>query len=92
MTWEETHRRYEILETVEAELHRDPDHFPWRPEYGALFAGPGGLVAALRHRWNLRLQAQVDPELDPELQAEALERILRESPAVDQLTDAVSPA
>ncbi|MGW4351262.1 hypothetical protein ACWELJ_04150 [Nocardia sp. NPDC004582] len=43
----------------EIERHGD-GQLPWRPEYAGVFGDPDGLIAALRYRWNLTMQAQAD--------------------------------
>ena len=80
MTWAQTHRRLEALRETEAALTRNPERVPWRPGYEALFGTPDGLVEALRYRWRLRLQAQLDPELDDATLDETVARLRRGMP------------
>lgn len=61
MSWASTHQWWQALREAEAEIERRGDGvLPWRPEYGAIFGDPDGLIAALRYRWNLTTQAQAD--------------------------------
>ena len=80
MTWAETHRRMDMLAEVEAALAEHPERVPWRPGYETLFGTPDGLVDALRYRWRLRLQAQLDPELDDATLDETVARLRRAMP------------
>ena len=68
MTYQETHQRYLALREIEAAAARNPDGtLPWKAEYAGLFGSRDGLLQALRHRWDLMTQAQLDPELDERL-------------------------
>ena len=97
MTWTETHERTRILREVEAVATADMSGaVPWRGEWAPYFAGPAGLVAALRSRWNRTVEAQLDERTGPDEVAEVFAR-LREvhagtlriindpTPAVDRL-------
>lgn len=92
MTWAETNRRMDALREVETALTADPDRVPWRPGYEELFGTPDGLVQALRYRWRLRLQAQLDPELDEDVLDATVARLRREMPRLvaDLLPEAPS--
>lgn len=67
MTWNETHRRTQVLREIEALIAstslpaEPPAPLAWHTSYDALFGDRDGLVAWLRYRWQLRL---ADPELD----------------------------
>lgn len=62
MTWNETHRRWQALRAVEAAADDDlSGALPWRAEYAEIFGDRTGLVQALRYRWNLIVEAQLDP-------------------------------
>lgn len=64
MTWSETHRRWQVLRAVEEELARTGSTvLPWRAEYAELFGDRAGLLAALRYRWQLTVNAQLDTHL-----------------------------
>lgn len=61
MTWTETHRRWQALAEIEALVNAsDTDELPWNDEYADIFGDRDGLVAALRYRWNLTRDAQLD--------------------------------
>lgn len=78
MTWQETHRRWQALREIEQTSRLDPTgEVPWNDDYASIFGDRDHLVAALRYRWNLALEAQVDHDLDPDIRAE-LVRALRE--------------
>lgn len=81
MTWTETHERTRILREVEAIATADMSGaVPWRAEWAPYFAGPAGLVAALRARWNRTVEAQLDERSGPDEVAAAYAR-LREAHA-----------
>ena len=61
MTWSETKRRWHILREIEELFVADPAAaLPWTEEYAELFGDRDGLVAALRYRWQLTRDAQLD--------------------------------
>lgn len=61
MTWTETRTRWRILREIAARAHEDPTGtLPWTPEYAHAFGDRASLVAALRYRWRLTQQAQLD--------------------------------
>lgn len=61
MTWNETHERTRILRHVAAVAAADMSGaVPWREEWSQYFAGPHGLVCALRGRLEGLYAAQVD--------------------------------
>jgi hypothetical protein len=65
MSWNEANRYYSALHDVVAELERTGDGvLPWRAEYAAIFGDRDGLLLALRRRWQLMVQAQVDEPYD----------------------------
>lgn len=65
MTWHETHLRWQALRDIEALADQDPTGtLPWNQEYAALFGTREQLLAALRYRWNLAREAQLDSHLD----------------------------
>jgi len=67
MSWEETHRRTDILRevTATAEFRHDGE-LPWKDEWAELFGDREGLLAALRYRHQLAMSAQLDPDLPME--------------------------
>ncbi|GAA4471818.1 hypothetical protein GCM10023094_03120 [Rhodococcus olei] len=61
MSWASTHQWWQAVREAEAEIERRGDGvLPWRPELVGVFGDPDGLIAALRYRWNLTMQAQAD--------------------------------
>lgn len=81
MTWDETRQRWRLVRQAEAQWRAHPHGpLPWSNEYAATFESPRELVAAIRYRWTLRLQAQVDPELGGPAAQQNLERLLRACP------------
>lgn len=64
MSWEITHRRWAVLREIAVAAEFSPDdELPWRSEYAELFGDRAGLLAALRYRSELSVQAQLDPDL-----------------------------
>ncbi|WP_031469217.1 hypothetical protein [Sciscionella sediminilitoris] len=67
MGWNETHRYYAALREVTEELERSGEPvLPWRAEYAEIFGDRRGLLLALRRRWELLVQAQVEPFHEPD--------------------------
>ncbi len=65
MSWSETHRRLAALRAVEAELNtRGDGRLPWNEDYADIFGGEQGLLLALRYRWALMVEAQVEEPFD----------------------------
>ena len=63
MTWSETKRRWHIMREIEELFLADPEAaLPWTEEYAELFGDREHLVTALRYRWQLTRQAQLDPD------------------------------
>lgn len=87
MSWEDQHARTGIVHTLLARAAVDPqrpDLFDGIPELGRLFGGPAGLIAALRYRWQLHLDAKFDlaqtegkTELEAYLELAAEQSVLR---------------
>ncbi|WP_408897596.1 hypothetical protein ACJ5H2_00475 [Nocardioides sp. R1-1] len=76
MTWTETHRRWQAMRAVEEQLRTaDRPELPWNDELALIFGDPDGLRAALRYRWRLTLDAQLDTHL-PEKALEEQRRLL----------------
>ncbi|MFF0631396.1 hypothetical protein ACFYTS_02730 [Nocardia sp. NPDC004151] len=58
MSWDSTHEWWRALHDVAAEIESRRDgELPWRPEHATVFGDPDGLIAALRYRWKLTVQA-----------------------------------
>lgn len=67
MSWHETHRRWQIQRELEVALATSPTApLVWRPDFADVFADTEELLGFLRYRWNLRLEAQLDPYLTDE--------------------------
>ncbi|WP_436495069.1 hypothetical protein [Actinokineospora sp. HUAS TT18] len=64
MTWSETNSYYAALRSVAADLEHSRGVVPWRPEYTPIFGDRDGLLVALRRRWVVMVQAQVEWPLD----------------------------
>lgn len=76
MTWSETHRRWQALRAIEEHLaSSESAQLPWHDDYVELFGDRAGLVAALRYRWQLTVNAQLDTHL-PERALEEQRRLL----------------
>lgn len=64
MTWQRTHDWWHAVRAAEAAIERDPGGgLPWEAGFAELFGDRDGLVLALRYRWSLLVEAQVDPAL-----------------------------
>lgn len=64
MTWQRTTDWWRAVRAAEAAIDRDPgEGLPWEAGFAELFGDRDGLVLALRYRWSLLVEAQVDPEL-----------------------------
>ncbi|CRK55356.1 hypothetical protein [Alloactinosynnema sp. L-07] len=65
MTWSETNSYYSTLRSVAADLERTRDGVvPWRPGFAEIFGDREGLLLALRRRWVVMVQAQVEWPVD----------------------------
>lgn len=63
MTWSETKRRWHIMREIEDLFVADPTAtLPWNDELAELFGDRDHLVTALRYRWQLTRQAQLDTD------------------------------
>jgi hypothetical protein len=63
MSWNLTHRRWQALQEIEALANAGCDELPWNAEYAEIFSDRDDLAAALRYRWNLTREAQLDTHL-----------------------------
>lgn len=78
MTWSETKRRWAILREIEDLFVADPEaDLPWTEEHAVLFGDRDGLVAALRYRWQLTRDAQLDTYSSEPAWDEQLARVER---------------
>lgn len=63
MTWSDTKRRWRIMREIEELFLADPEaDLPWNDDCAELFVDRDHLVTALRYRWQLTRQAQLDPD------------------------------
>jgi hypothetical protein len=61
MTWSETKRRWRVMREIEDLFLADPvAQLPWQEGYVELFGDRAGLATALRYRWQLIRDAQLD--------------------------------
>jgi hypothetical protein len=61
MTWSETKRRWQLMREIEELFVAEPTAgLPWSEEYADLFGDRDHLVTALRYRWQLTREAQLD--------------------------------
>lgn len=89
MGWTETHRRWQVLRDLEAELTRDPmlQELPWREEYADLFGDRETLMAMMRYRWKLTREAQLDSHLPEDVLALHERRLERRFAGVRRLLE-----
>lgn len=88
MTWSETHRRWQAMRTIEDQVSAtSTPELPWNDELALLFGDRTGLVAALRYRWQLSLDAQLDTHLPEPVLEEVRRRLELRSRAVRRLLD-----
>ncbi len=83
MTWSETHRRWQALAEIEALVNAsESDELPWNADYAAIFGDPDGLAAALRYRWDLNRDAQLDSHLSEEVLEDQRRRLIARNAGV----------
>ena len=76
MTWSETTRRQRTLREVLAVIEQRRDgRLPWHEDWAEVFGDRQGLLHALRHRWRMQREAQLDPGLDDLALAQARRRL-----------------
>ena len=75
MSWTETHRRWQALREIETLANAGAEALPWNAEYADLFGHPDQLVAALRYRWRLTRDAQLDTHLTEQALEEQRRRL-----------------
>lgn len=82
MTWQETRMRWQALREIETAIDDGPvGDLPWNERYEQIFHSRAELLRTLEYRWNLMVQAQLDPELpDHVLAATFREMTLRHAP------------
>lgn len=85
MTWNETHRRWRALRDIEESLADGAGELPWTEEYAALFGDRDALLAALRYRWQLSRDAQLDSHLPEHVLEEQRRRLTARASGVLRL-------
>jgi len=75
MSWNDTHRRWQALREIEALANAGCEHLPWNSEYADIFGDPDTLADALRYRWRLNRDAQLDTHLSESVLEEQRARI-----------------
>ena len=89
MTWSETKRRWRVMREIEEQLAGDPAAgLPWTEEYAELFGDRAGLVAALRYRWELARNTQLDSHLPEEVVEQQMLRLAERSHGILRVLDA----
>lgn len=89
MTWSETHRRWQALRAIEEQLASSATaELPWNDEYALLFGDRAGLLAALRYRWQLTVNAQLDTHLPERELEEQRRKLARRSRGVRRVLEA----
>lgn len=88
MTWSETKRRWHLLREIEDLFVADPTaDLPWNEEYAELFGDRDHLVTALRYRWQLARDAQLDTHAPEAAWDEQVRRLERRTRALLRLVD-----
>ncbi len=85
MSWTETHRRWQALAEIEALANAGCDELPWNDEYAAIFGDRDELAAALRYRWELNRDAQLDTHLSERVLEQQRQRLVARNEGVLRL-------
>ncbi|WP_040791487.1 hypothetical protein [Nocardia paucivorans] len=92
MSWEDQHRRTDILHTIldrAAVDPRRPDLFDGIPDLERLFDDADGVVAALRYRWKIHLDAKLEMAAENgRTAADAYLELAAEQPVLRAVLDA----
>ncbi|GAB2448174.1 hypothetical protein [Nocardia tengchongensis] len=97
MSWADFHARTDILHTVLDRAARidftrnpaDPKLFDDLPELERLFGGPGGVLLALRNRWENHLTVKLENAMEKGVLAhEVYTELCAEQPALRAILDA----
>src|SRR5262245_22590485 len=89
MSWQRTHDWWSALREAEAGLDQG-GVLPWREEHEGLFGDRQGLLLALRYRWSLLVEAQLDPELPTHVRARTRRDLAARHAALLRLLDQTS--
>jgi hypothetical protein len=91
MTWSETKRRWRMMREIEELFVVDPSaQLPWTEEHVELFGDRDGLVAALRYRWQLARDAQLDSHVPEAALDEQRIRMERRTRTMLRILDTVA--
>ena len=85
MSWTETHRRWQALQEIEALANAGATELPWNDTYADIFGDRDALAAALRYRWNLARDTQLDTHLAEDVFAEQRDRLVQRNAGVLRL-------
>lgn len=76
MTWTETNRRQRTMREALAMIEQRRDgRLPWHEDWDDVFGDRDGLLRALRHRWQLQREGQLDPSLNEKTLAQVRRRL-----------------
>lgn len=76
MSWQQTHRRWQVLREIETAVAAEPlVPLVWREDWADLFGDPAGLVTFLRYRWRLRLAEPAVDDVHREHPARTVARV-----------------
>ena len=83
MTWNETHRRQEVLREVRtiAAVRQDGE-LPWSDDYVDAYATPDELLRDLTYFWRITVEAQIDTKMSAAAIEERWDAIHRAYPGV----------
>ena len=85
MSWTETHRRWQVLQEIEALANAGCDELPWNDEYAAIFGDRDQLAAALHYRWELNRTTQLDTHLSERVLEQQRNRLVARNEGVLRL-------
>lgn len=88
MSWTETHRRWQALQEIEALANAGATELPWNETYAEIFGDRDALAQALRYRWNLTRDAQLDTHLAEDVLEQQHARLVRRNAGVLRLLSA----
>jgi hypothetical protein len=85
MSWTETHRRWQVMQEIEALANAGCTELPWNDEYAAIFGDRDQLAAALHYRWELNRTAQLDTHLPERVLEQQRNRLVARNEGVLRL-------